>query len=130
MFDYDLWANERWMEAAKALGQMSVLEHVAAAQARWLIRCTGAEIAEPDDLRAGLQALNAGWHVFIEHARLTNLVMYTTSTGESFENPIHDIARQVINHGTYHRGDLRGRAVAAGYTDFPETDYILFVREP
>jgi uncharacterized damage-inducible protein DinB len=42
---------------------------------------------------------------------------------------VSDIAAHVVNHGTYHRGQLRERAEADGLDDFPETDLILFFRQ-
>jgi uncharacterized damage-inducible protein DinB len=41
---------------------------------------------------------------------------------------IGEIAHHVINHGTYHRGHLRGLCDAAEFTEFPDTDLIKFYR--
>lgn len=45
------------------------------------------------------------------------------------EHMLSEVAHHVFNHGTYHRGHLRGLADAAGFEDFPETDLIRFYRE-
>ena len=39
------------------------------------------------------------------------------------------MAHHVLNHGTYHRGHLRGLAYAEGWDDFHDTDYSAWLRE-
>jgi uncharacterized damage-inducible protein DinB len=48
--------------------------------------------------------------------------------GEPFLQPNHEVVRHVINHGTYHRGQLRMLAELDGIA-WPETDMIFFFRE-
>ncbi len=43
-------------------------------------------------------------------------------------NFVSEITEHVINHGTYHRGHLRGLAEAEGIS-FPDTDLIVYLRE-
>jgi uncharacterized damage-inducible protein DinB len=124
-FDYDLWANGRW---AEALGRFrdperarAIFEHIAAAQQRWLARCGVESTAELADLYAA-------WRDYILTVDLELAIEYRTLDGQPYTNRVHEIARHVINHGTYHRGHLRGLAEAEGLTDFPETDFIGFVR--
>lgn len=58
---------------------------------------------------------------------LSETINYTNSKGQSFQNSIKDILFHIINHSTYHRGQIA--------TDFKNTglqplvtDYIFFKR--
>ncbi|HMV41399.1 MAG TPA: DinB family protein [Leptospiraceae bacterium] len=55
-------------------------------------------------------------------------VKYQTTKGDLFENSIIDILHHIINHGSYHRGQisifLREKDIAP-----PNSDYIMYVRE-
>jgi len=64
-----------------------------------------------------LQAVDAG-----------NRVAYKNSTGESFENTVHDIFIHVVNHGTYHRGNITAMIRSMGHKSI-STDFIFFLRE-
>ncbi|MFX6823282.1 DinB family protein [Acinetobacter baumannii] len=48
--------------------------------------------------------------------------------GEEVTSTVESIVLHVANHGTYHRGELRGLCRAAGWEDFPETDFFLWDR--
>lgn len=53
---------------------------------------------------------------------LSGSIAYTTSTGEPFTNTVHDTLFHVINHSTYHRGQLallfRENGIAPLITDY------------
>jgi uncharacterized damage-inducible protein DinB len=128
-FEYDLWANERWLAPARELGLESILEHIVAAQERWLSRCNATTIDMPGNrLDVRLEAAVAAWIAFVSNADLEREVAYSTSAGEEHRQTVADIARHVVNHGTYHRGELRGRCGERGYTSFEETDLALYLR--
>ena len=130
LFDYDLWANTKWREAATEMGQRDVLRHIVQAQGIWLSRVQGTPVwqVSEDDLTLQMERVNRSWKRVLLGADLHQSIPYETSRGEKFDNTIIEIVRHVINHGTYHRGQLRGIAGERGI-DFPETDYIAFVRE-
>jgi uncharacterized damage-inducible protein DinB len=130
MFDYDLWANLKWREAAREMGQEDVLVHIVQAQVIWLSRVQGTPIwpVSAGDLTLQLERVSRSWKRVLLGADLHQTVSYQNSRGESFDNSIIEIVRHVINHGTYHRGQLRGIAEERGM-DFPETDYMGFLRE-
>lgn len=135
-FDYDLWANAKWLECLPHLGNHraraeEILSHILKAQHIWLTRSlSNEEVADlPDDLVTGFNQLNAAWKEFIGISDPTAFVSYTNFSGESFFRMVEEIARHVINHGTYHRGHLRGLAEASGFEGFPETDFIRFLNE-
>lgn len=133
-FAHDLWANLQWADTLAGFGMHrdaaeKVLWHVHRAQLSWLERCRGDESPEPPtELRAALEASTAQWQEFLAISDPGAFVSYTTRTGESHFNTVEQIARHVLNHGTYHRGQLRGLAMAEGFEDTPETDLIVYYR--
>ncbi len=134
-FDYDLWANRKWLEALPNLPfeaqARRTLDHIVGAQHIWLTRCLSEEEAGQrlSDLAQDLEAKHAGWTELLRTCDPGAFVSYTTLSGDSWFNTVEQIARHVVNHGTYHRGQLRGLAEAAEFMDFPETDLIRFFRE-
>lgn len=68
------------------------------------------------------------WKRMILGADLQRMISYTTFQGVACDNKVSEIVMHVINHGTYHRGQIRGIAGERG-VEFPETDYIRFLRE-
>lgn len=54
-------------------------------------------------------------------------IAYTNSKGDAFQNTIRDILFHVINHSTYHRGQIASDLKAGGIVP-PGTDFILFKR--
>ncbi len=54
-------------------------------------------------------------------------VKYKTSTGDSFENTIEDILFHIINHSTYHRGQLMMIFRESGIEPIL-ADYIIYKR--
>lgn len=55
-------------------------------------------------------------------------IAYQNSSGNSFQNSIRDILLHVVNHSTYHRGQIASMIRAKGF-DPPVTDYIFYQRE-
>ncbi len=53
---------------------------------------------------------------------------YTTSKGEAFENTRDEILNHMVNHGTYHRGNIAAMLWQLGEKGV-STDYIYFLRE-
>jgi len=133
-FRYDLWATRLWVHSlggfADPIPAQIVLEHMLEAHRVWLERC-GMTLF-PDVENVALSELFSismqAWRALIEAVPLDHVVSYVNSSGNRYEEPISDIALHVINHGTYHRGQLRGLAQAEGWTDFPETDLIAYIR--
>ncbi|MBX7133181.1 MAG: hypothetical protein K1X67_10940 [Fimbriimonadaceae bacterium] len=134
-FRYDLWANLKWVDILPRFQDReraeTVLRHVLNAQHVWLTRSLSAEEVPnlPADLTEGLQSMNAAWIEFLRISDPEAFVSYTTFKGEPYFNTVEQIARHVVNHGTYHRGQLRGLAQAEGWDDFEDTDLIRWHRE-
>lgn len=74
------------------------------------------------DLNRDVPRLNELWRRIISEADLDSVL---EMTGDRKISAL-DLIQHVMNHGTYHRGHLRGLAEAEGLTDFPETDIVRF----
>ncbi len=55
-------------------------------------------------------------------------VVYTTTNGKQHTNLAAEMLLQVLQHSTYHRGQVVTMARNLGLTDPPSTDYIAYVR--
>lgn len=135
LFDYDLWANRRWLSALSGIQDLrrahEILEHMLMAQRVWLERL-GVEVPPQQgdvEISVLFSSLNGLWKMVCEDGDLNATVDYENSRGEQFRNSVGEIAAHVINHGTYHRGQLRGLAESDEFDGFPDTDLILFLRE-
>ena len=109
---------------------LEILEHILLAQHRSLVRA-GVEFGE-NKKDMPLSELFADsveiWTTFLKDRDLDEPVTYLSNDRE-YTHSLGKVATHVINHGTYHRGHLRGLAEAEGLTDFPDTDYLLYLRE-
>lgn len=56
-----------------------------------------------------------------------NRVCYFNSKGQQFSNTVGDILFHVVNHSTYHRGQII-TAIKQSGTNVPVTDYIFYKR--
>jgi uncharacterized damage-inducible protein DinB len=154
LYAYNRWANRRVLDAAARLSpeQLSrdlgssfpsvreTLAHVLAAEWVWLTRWRGSSppgLPESWDL-SSLEVVRAQWaeveadqRAFVEgldEAALDRVVAYRDTRGTPYENPLGQLLRHVVNHSTYHRGQvitmlrqLDAEAVA--------TDYVVYLRE-
>lgn len=58
---------------------------------------------------------------------LSHTLTYTNSKGQSFSNTARDILFHMINHSTYHRGQIASDLKQQGIEP-PATDYIFYKR--
>lgn len=133
-FDYDLWANRLWFDYLTKKGKgdldLKVFQHILAAQEIWYLRCLGTPpTAMPDFIPTPekLVELNHSWKTFLEVRDDDPLIHYHRLNGDPGHLRLSQIAHHVLNHGTYHRGELRGLCRARGEEEFPETDYAGFI---
>ncbi|GMV87339.1 MAG: hypothetical protein AMXMBFR81_02700 [Chthonomonas sp.] len=131
-FEYDLWANLKWMAHLEQRGwpepERGIFCHILAAQNTWELRLRGespTSLVAPEPSEASLLDLHTRWVGSLE-GDVERVIAYKRTTGEARSMSVHAIARHVINHGTYHRGELRGLCRAGGEEGFPETDMAGF----
>ena len=119
LFAYNRWANARLLDAVAPLTDSELgrdlggsFPNVAAVRARW------------DALWDEQQAYLAG----VDEASLARDVAYRTFDGTPHQQPLHELIRHVVNHATYHRGQLAAMLRQLGKTP-PSTDLARFYRE-
>lgn len=141
---YNRWANDRLlatMQAADAPPERAVelFSHLLRTQDVWFGRVQDTDHAGLDFwVNEGLagcaervEASANRWQTVLNERAANNLdqpVVYTNSSGTTFETPLQDLLTHVVNHGTHHRAQI---ALLLREADIPPpaTDYIFFVRE-
>ena len=63
----------------------------------------------------------------LDRNELSKMIQYTTSNEQSFTNSVRDILFHIINHSTYHRGQIATTMKQEGMTPIV-SDYIFYKR--
>jgi uncharacterized damage-inducible protein DinB len=154
LFEYNRWANQRILDATSKLSPKEfnrdlrnsfpsikdTLVHILSAEWIWLTRWQGASpTGIPDSWKLTThEAIRKQWleverdqSAFVSgltNDSLNRVISYRNTAGQPFANPLWQMMRHVVNHSSYHRGQvttmlrqLDAEAVA--------TDLILFYRE-
>ena len=132
LYDYNAWANHRSLDAAahltteqftKPMGSSfssvrDTLAHICGAEWIWLERFQGRSPASlPDVLECtDVDSLRAKWveqegRLLAFVAKLTQedlnrVLEYKTLKFGVYKNPLWQSMQHVVNHGTYHRGQI------------------------
>lgn len=148
LVDYNAWANARLLEAAGRLAPdaftrpmgnsfpsvRDTLVHIMRAEAGWLARWEGRPRPDfpPVETYGDAGQVAAAWHP-VEEAfrafagRLTDAGLmavrgFTRPDGTEAAYQMDDMLQHVVNHGTYHRGQvvtlLRQQGAEPAATDF------------
>jgi uncharacterized damage-inducible protein DinB len=151
---YHHWATGRLLRTlgtlpADALDQpvggsfgtaQGLLLHILGAEEVWMQRLHGhSPPAFPDlascnavsDFQAAWDAVQARQHAFISglgSEQLDAPVGYINFSGEAWAYPLDAVLVHLVNHGTYHRGQLAHVIRQLGQTP-PATDYLVFADE-
>jgi uncharacterized damage-inducible protein DinB len=154
MFDYGSWATALMFDAAEALTQEQLeapavssfpsihatLAHIVGAEWIWLRRWLGDSptsapvwagkptLAELKIQLATVEAERTGFLAPLTDADLDGEVSYRGADGKAFLHPLGQLIRHVVNHSTYHRGQLATLLRQAGHTP-PNTDFTRYLRE-
>jgi len=133
-FDYDLAANRRWLDYLSDKGfpgkTEAVFRHIIFALRVWSDRCGGDnKLTEADDPAEALASLYETWRRLLDTLPLETEISYHNSRGVAGRRHLHQIARHVIDHGTYHRGQLRQMAEEAGFDDWPDFGFVSYLIE-
>lgn len=139
---YDGWADEQLIQSLKgpAEGDERVIHlagHLLAAKRVWLSRIRGEDTFTYDlwpkysvvDFAVRLRELDQEMLAFVSSPQenFDRIVHYRNQTGNYFDTRLSDILIHVVNHATYHRGQLATAVKNAGGTP-AVTDYIAWVR--
>jgi len=152
---FNTWANTRILNFVAAAGEdraemiqvssfpsiRKTVLHILDAQTIWMSRLEGeSPLVWPltefagSTLDACKQLVESSREFETFTARLseqdlTATIDYKTIKGDPFRNTIVHILMHVMNHGTFHRGQLITLLRGAGFTDLASTDMIAFFRE-
>jgi len=111
-----MWAEwlwlERWKGSSHSGPSVEKFADLAAVHARWN------EIEA--DLRGFVRGLSA--------ADLDRVVHYRNTKGQEFSNPMAHMLQHLVNHGSYHRGQVTTMLRQLGATPVA-TDLIAYYRE-
>ena len=143
LFEYDRWANARMFEAVDSLTEeqfahvRDTLAHIIGVDWIWFQRCNGMNpssapewMSNPtrDALRTQLQSIERQWREYVDNLRdddLPRVVDYVRLEGQPGSRTLVHLLQHVINHSTYHRGQVATRMRQAGGTPV-ETDFLHF----
>ena len=131
LYAYNRWANDRILDATARLSAedlarpivssfpsvLGTLVHVAESDWVWLRRWQGeSPTAPPAWDTATHGAVRTAWEAVqderdaylagLDDAALLRTVVYRRIDGEANRNPLWQLLRHVVNHSTYHRGQL------------------------
>ena len=112
----------------------SIFSHMLNAHQVWNNRIVQAEkpfsvwqIHPPEDYPAIATNNYAVSKNIIAAYDFNQLISYTNTKGDAFTNSVQDILFQIINHSTYHRGQLAAQFREAGLEPL-QTEYISYKR--
>ncbi len=132
LYDFNAWANHRSMEAASALtpeqftkplgssfsSVRDTLAHICGAEWIWLERFQGrspsslpdaSQFADVPSLRAHWDELETRLLKFVHgltQQDLDRVLEYKTLKFGVYQNPLWQSLQHVVNHGSYHRGQV------------------------
>jgi uncharacterized damage-inducible protein DinB len=153
LYTYNAWANARFFEAIEGLDEtrrtaplessfpsvIATLGHIVGAEWIWLSRWQGTspsaspgwlESPKLEALRARLSGVESERAAFLSGLTDEDLerpLAYRTLDGTAHTTRLLDLLLHVVNHSTYHRGQLTTLLRQAGGAP-PATDYVVYTR--
>lgn len=154
LYVYNEWANARIFSAVTGLDEQVFAEprgssfssirdtvaHIVTSEWVWLRRWRGespsavpewGSLKEATALRRKLDEIEADRAALLQDlsdGNLTTPLAYRNLQGDEFSQPLEDQLIHVVNHSTYHRGQVATLCRQAG-SPMPATDLIVFKRE-
>lgn len=148
LLDYHFWATRKILEHLAKLPShvyqetlisvfpsiSHVVKHLFDVDQTWYSRLNGDYQRADHDLDSIPNALTAFDILHNEIAGYVrthdaqSVVHYRNSKGEEFANRLEEIVHHLVNHGTYHRGNIAAMLRQLGQTGV-STDYIIYLRE-
>jgi uncharacterized damage-inducible protein DinB len=154
LYDYNSWANRRTLDSCAALtpeqftrdmkssfrSVRDTLAHIYGAEWLWLERWherapislpSAADFPDFETLRTRWAEHDRNLHAYIDAlspATLQRVIKYKNTRGTPFEGPIEPMLAHVVNHSTYHRGQVVTLLRQLG-ANAVSTDLIAFHRE-
>jgi uncharacterized damage-inducible protein DinB len=152
---YHLWANqlliERILKLPAELQEQTLpssfpslsktILHMWDAESIWwqrmklleqIVRPSDGFTGSCEDAAKGLMTQSKQWHEWVLNAQehmLDHEFIYYNTKKEKFKQSVYLVLTQVINHGTYHRGQLVTMLRQLEVGNIPGTDFILWSRK-
>ncbi len=152
LFDYNYWARDRQLEACAGLtpeqftravggsfaSVRDTLAHLMLVEWIWHERWQGrsprtfpayAEFPTLESIRARWREIERdvrGFPAVLSEADLTRRVTYTNLKGEEWTYPLWHLLHHLLNHQSYHRGQVTSQLRQLGATPAP-VDYLLYL---
>ena len=152
LYEYNRWANARILDAVSRLtaeqfttdvassfrSVRDTLTHILSAEWIWLRRWKGtspaamlnpAEFPNPAALRDKWAEVEAEQMDFVQsltEEALPSLLAYTNTKGERWEYPLVQMMQHVVNHSSYHRGQITAFLRQLG-AEAVGTDLLMFM---
>jgi uncharacterized damage-inducible protein DinB len=154
MFTYNRWANQRMIASCRSLtaeqytqepvagwaSVRSTVVHIAGATHAWSKRINGESVtalateAETPTLDDASHLLEVGHDAFdrllgtLTPDRLAAVWSYQNLQGQTKRLPLWAVLRHVVNHGSYHRGQVASKLKRFAI-DPPSTDFVVWAIE-
>ena len=155
LLDFHYWSRNRVLEAVAALSQdqyqrplgnsfasvRDTLNHVYEAEWVWYSRWNGVSptVFPSGDERPDLETLQARWlelegkvRAFVSNCGqpdLDRVIEYRLMSGKAGASPLWQLVAHLVNHATYHRGQVTTMLRQLGVPAPKSTDMITFFRE-
>ncbi|MFC7686849.1 DinB family protein [Ureibacillus sp. GCM10028918] len=111
--------------------------HILAADETWFLRMqekandiqiiTAKSIRNIEDIERESFVLYSDLRNYLLHKNIESQIDYKNTKGEQFRNSISEMIQHMVNHGTYHRGNVAAMIRQMGY-ERVATDYLKYVR--
>lgn len=141
-YQYNAWANRKVIECLERQHVtdekiLSLLSHIVSAQFIWLGRFKNQPIEQYPlwkayplaDIKDMAKTAATQWNTFVLEGEFDRVLKYKNYTGQYFENQVEQIMIHLVNHGTYHRGQiallLRQKGLEPVNTDFITYDRVI-----
>lgn len=142
LFQYDYWANALIINSIKenidrlTPEPVQILSHITGARQVWYNRIFGIASGNTLMQKTSIQELEHSndtlttlWIDLIHKQDPASMMIeYKNFEGQVFTTLLSDIITHVVNHGSYHRGQI-SRLIRESGGIPPATDYIVFVRQ-
>jgi uncharacterized damage-inducible protein DinB len=155
LVDYNYWARDRLLEAVSALtleqftrplgssfsSVRDTIAHICDAESIWLARWSGTQrtgfrpadrIAEIAAARSEWAELESGMRAFLASLGpegITRPIEYTDMRGAVRAHPFWQMLQHVVNHGSYHRGQVTTMLRQLGVQPAKSMDLIAYYRQ-
>ena len=154
MLDYHYWARDRAIEGIERLTPeqytrdlgssfksiRETITHVYAAEWAWYMRWQGESPTAllPADRFADLAALGSAWREHelkmrgfvnsLDDAGTSRVIEYTLLNGQAGASPVWQMLQHVVNHASYHRGQITTMFRQIGASPAKPMDMIAYYR--